>query len=427
MARARNHRRIRAARLAIGLVLTSSLALGHATLSMAQNVTPALGTTVDSLLAAGRQLSPTVRAAALETAAAAAKADAAGALDDPTLSTNYQNYRSGSQNFNMTFIMLSQEFPLWGKRDLRHQAALADVDAARGRERAAQDELDEQIKLAYARYYVVTQAIAINQDISKLARQMRGAATARYGQGSGDQIGAVTALTEQTRAATDAAGLEEELASAIARINALLARPARAALAKPLRLRPLPAVLPGIDALLSRARASNPTLFASNADIRGAEAAQTLAGKAWLPGVTIGAGPVTQTHAPTGVNAEVSINIPLQWAPKEAGEREAAARLGAAQQRFSATLAEIQGDLESALARLNASRRVEMLLRTQLLPQYQAAFRSMLANYGQGHGDLTGVLEIEHRLHDTHLELLRTQTDQQTALAAIERLIGSDL
>jgi hypothetical protein len=49
-----------------------------------------LGATVESVLAAGRQLNPALRAAALDTSAAAAKAAGADALDDPMISDSYQ-------------------------------------------------------------------------------------------------------------------------------------------------------------------------------------------------------------------------------------------------------------------------------------------------------------------------------------------------
>src|SRR6202035_2698440 len=53
-----------------------------------------LGATVGSVLLAGRQLNPALRAAALETATAAAKAAGADALDDPMISDSYQYYRN---------------------------------------------------------------------------------------------------------------------------------------------------------------------------------------------------------------------------------------------------------------------------------------------------------------------------------------------
>lgn len=413
--------------LAAGCLLAVAAAVAAPVAASAQtDAAGPLGATVEGLLAAGRRLSPQLRAAALEREAAAARAEAAGALEDPVLSENYQRYRSGGL-FDMHFVTLTQNFPLWGKRDLRQQAALAEVDAARGRERAARDELDEQIKVAYARYHAFTRALAINREIAGLARQARTAATARYGQGGGDQAGAILALTEEANVAADAARLEAERASAAARLNALLARPASAPLAAPRRLRPVPQAGPAPEVLLDRARAANPTLFAGAAEIRAARTQSRLADRAWYPDLSVSAGPILQTNAPTGFTATVALSIPLQREAKRAGEREAAARLGAARQRFDAAVAGIQGALGEALARLEAARRIEGLLRRQTLPQARAAHRAMLAGYGQGRGDLAAVLASERRLQEVNLELLRVETDAQAALAAIERLIGGEL
>lgn len=108
-----------------------------------------LGATVESVLAVGRQLNPALRAAALDTSAAAAKATGADALDDPIISDSYQYWRDPGV-FSGHAVMVTQAFPLWGKQNLRREAALADLDAMRGRERAARDALDERIKAAFA-------------------------------------------------------------------------------------------------------------------------------------------------------------------------------------------------------------------------------------------------------------------------------------
>src|SRR5262249_779351 len=123
-----------------------------------------LGATLESVLVAGRQLNPALRAAALETSAAAAKAPGADPLDHPTPSDSYQYYRNPNV-FSGHSIMVTQAFPLWGKRDLRREAAVADLDAARGREQAARDTLDERIKIAFAQYYVASRALAVNQEV----------------------------------------------------------------------------------------------------------------------------------------------------------------------------------------------------------------------------------------------------------------------
>jgi cobalt-zinc-cadmium efflux system outer membrane protein len=330
--------------------------------------------------------------------------------------------------FSAHTVMLSQSFPLWGKRSLRREAALADVDAARGRERAAQDEIDEKIKIAYAQYYLVNRDIAVNREVGELARRMRAAAAARYGAGGGDQTAVIQALGEETAAKTEAVRLVGEKDAARARLNVLVARPADAPLAEPMQVRPMPTVEPVLAALVDRARSANPSLSAGNAAIAAARSRSSLADKAWYPDLTIGGGPLIQTNnRPVGYAATIGFNIPVPWGREASGQREAAAQLGATQQRYDATALEIEGALGEAVARLRAARATEALLLREAMPQARATFQTVLANYSQGKGDLTAAITAEHQMHEVELRLLQTQLVEQVELAAIERLIGGDL
>lgn len=394
--------------------------------AFAQDAT-ALGASVEPMIDAGRHLSPRLRAAALETASMAAKAEGADALDDPMISDSYQYYRDPGV-FSGHAIMVTQAFPLWGKRDLRRDAALADLAAARGREQAARDELDERIKVAFARYYVASHAIEINQDSIKLIEGMRRAATARYGAGRGDQGATLLALTEETAARTDMERLQGDREAAMAQINALIARAPDEALAAPDLLRRLPTEDAAVSTLIDRARGDSPALASDSAEIDSARARQTLADKAWYPDVTIGAGPLIQTNNRSpGISATIGINIPLGWGREASEQKAAAAQLGAAQERFSAALFDLQAALGDAVARLNAARRTTDLLGREAIPDARALIQSVLADYAQGRGDLLAAMAAQHRLHDLEFKLLQAKLDGQTALAAIERLIGGEL
>lgn len=409
---------------AAGLVLAGLVACVAV---RAQPAGAPLGTSVEGLIAAGRRLSPGLRASALDTEAASAKASGADALDDPTITDNYTYYKDPGV-FSAHTVMLTQAFPLWGKRSLRRQAALADVDANRGRERATQDELDEKIKVAYAQYYLTSRDIAVNQEIAGLARRLRAAASARYGQGGGDQVAIIQALGEETTAKVEAARLEGVRSAARARLNALVGRSADAPLAEPVRLKAPPTSEPALTLLIDRARAVNPTLFASTAAIEAARTRSTLADKASYPDITVGAGPLFQTNnRPVGFSATVGLNVPLPWGREGAGQKEAAAQLGATQQRYDAARLEIEGALGEAVAKLRAARTTEALLRREAVPQARAAFQTVLASYGEGRGDLTAAINAEHQMHDVELRVLQVQLDEQVELAAIERLIGGDL
>jgi len=386
-----------------------------------------LGANVEGLRAAGRQLSPALRAASLDTTAASAKAGGADALDDPTITDNYTYYKDPGV-FSAHTIMVTQAFPLWGKRSLRRQAALADVDAARGQEQAARDATDEKIKVAYAQYYLINQDLAVNREIAALARRLRAATSARYGQGGGNQTGVIQALGEETAAKSEAIRLTGEIDAARARLNALIGRPADAPLADPVRARPVPVAGPSIATMIERARVTNPTLSASNAQVDAARVRNTLAEKAWYPDVTVGAGPLVQTNnQPVGFSATVGFNIPLPWGREASGQREAQAQLGASQQRYEASVLKVEGALGEAAAKLRAAQATEVLLRRESLPQARAGFQATLASYGQGSGELASAIAAEHGVHDVELRLLQVQLDEQVELAAIERLIGGDL
>jgi outer membrane protein, heavy metal efflux system len=414
----------RSSALAVGILIA---ACACAYPARAQDGKETLGATVEGLLAVSRQLSPSLRAAALDTAAAAAKAEGADALDDPILSDSYQYYRNPN-TFSGQSVMLTQSFPLWGKRSLRRAAALADTAAARSREQSTQDESDERIKVAFATYYALTRQIAVSRQIVGVARRMQAAASARYGQGGGSQTDLIQAQSEETTAKIETARLEGERDAVRARINTLIARPPDAPLAEPLRLPARTTADPALGTLLDRARAGNPALAAGSAEIEAAQSRRTLADKAWYPDLTIGAGPLIQTNRqPVGVAATIGINIPVPWGREASQQREAAAQLGASQQRYDAAWLDIQGALAEAVARLQAARRTEALLRREALPQARAAIQSLLAAYGQGKGDLAGPIAAEHRSHDVELMLLKADLDQQVELAAIERLIGGAL
>lgn len=407
--------------LAAALLLAASGALYAAGPELA------LGATVEGLLDAGRRLSPALRAAALDTEAADATASGAGALDDPTITDSYQYYKDPGV-FSAHTVMLSQAFPLWGKRGLRRRAALADVDASRGREQAAADRLAEGIKVTYAAWYLADRDLAVNREVAVLAGRMRAAAAARYGQGGGDQAALIQALGEQTAAREEQARLQGERDAARARLNALVGRPGDAPLAAPSRPRPLPAGEPVLADLVERARAGNPTLAAGDAAIAAARTRNTLAERASYPDLTVGAGPLIQTNdRPVGFAATVGLNIPLPWGREESGRREAAAVLGASEQRYDAARLEVEGALGEAAARLRAARETARLLDGEAMPQARGLFRSALAAYGQGRGDMGVALTAEHQMHDVALRALRADLDAQVELAAIERLIGGDL
>ena len=406
-------------------VLAAGLALAFLAVPVARaagDSAPVPGATVDGLLALVRKLNPDLAAAALDREAAVAEITPAGALEDPMLNV------TRDQGFRQTMATVSQTFPLWGKRGLRTDVATADADAARGREGDVARRLEERVKVTFADYYEAEEAIKVTEDIGALLDTVSATARARYRQGTGGQSDALRAALERTRLETKLAALRQAVEAAKAKINALIGRPATARLAKPAALPGVPAAdTLSFNALVARARQSNPMLAAARAEIAAAQGERRLVDKSWYPDLTVTAGIDELPGMSPQPVVGIGIKVPLQWGVRDAQAHAATAKQSAAQSRLDSGLLGIESDLREALTQLQHADHVRDLLTTSLAPQSEAAYQSAVASYQLGRGDLTSILDAARQRLEIRLDLLRTDTEAQMAFAAIQRLVGDDL
>jgi cobalt-zinc-cadmium efflux system outer membrane protein len=412
--------------LPLGLILL--LVAGSAAAENAPNILP--GATLETVLALAKQLSPELKARALDGEAARAGVEIAGSLADPALKvTSDEIDRVSGPRQNKMIYSVEQDIPLWGKRELKRSSARAMVDQRSAQAQSSEAELVEKVKVVFAQYYRAARAIRTTEDLHRAVHDIAQAAQNRYAQGRETQQEVYRAQIEITRLETELTRLAAARATAQRQLNILIGRPVDAPLAEPQRLRELPppgAINP--DALVDRARMTNPQLAAGAAEIAGAQSDKALAAKGWYPDVTVGAGAIDRTgNGPNGYMAWVGLRVPLQWGLHDAQEREASARARAAEARRQAVALQLAGDLAETASALAGNRNVERLTRMQLLPQSEALLKSATASYAAGRTSLQDVLRTEHDLADIRVQLLDIELDQQRQLAAIERMIGSDL
>ncbi|MFO1298241.1 MAG: TolC family protein, partial [Rubrivivax sp.] len=213
-----------------------------------------------------------------------------------------------------------------------------------------------------------------------------------------------------------------------ARLNALLARDGAAPLADPLDLRPLPAVASAdASTLAERARARNPQLQAELARADAARSNRELTRRNRYPDLTVGLSPSQMGSRITTWGVMVEMNIPLQQEARRGLEGEAEAMLAAARARAESLSQQLLGELGVNLAALDAARRAETLLRTQLLPQSELGLRSALAAYENGKAEFSMLLEAQRQTTRARQEILKSRVEAQLRLAEIERILGEDL
>jgi cobalt-zinc-cadmium efflux system outer membrane protein len=396
-----------------------------------------LGSNVQGLLAFARSQSPDVRAMREEAEAAAQRVGPAGALPDPVLRVelmninNYGNDASPSLlpwKVGETKYTLMQSLPLWGKRDLKRDAAAADVRQAEARTNATWAELAARIKSAYAEYYRAAVNERLTAEVLGLMSRLEQVAQARYAGGLAAQADAIRAQLEQTAMRSELIMLDSEKRQIRSRLNALLAREAGAPLADPTTLRVVP-VLNTTEAssLAERARSGNPLIQAELARMALAQKSRDLTQRNRYPDITVGVSPSQMGSRITTWGVMVEMNIPLQQQARRGQEREAEAMVAASRSRVEALQLQLVGELAVNLAGLEAARRNETLLNTQLLPQSELGLQSALAAYENGKAEFAMVLEAQRQIRKARQEILKSQVEAQIRLADIERIVGEDL
>ena len=415
-------------------VIAALLAMVASASALASEAVP--GTSLEGLLSLAKESNPEYASMRFEAQAAAERVAPAGALPDPKFRTEWMDItKMGEQNPTLlpanvgsTRYTLMQDIPWFGKRDLKRGIAQLEAEGSQGKALGTWSELAARIKTAQAQRYYLRGNETFTREILDLMARLEQVAQSRYAGGLTAQQDVIRAQVEQTNMRNELVALESESLQVDARLNALLARPATAALAPPESLRPLPAQAQLDSAVLEqRVRSRNPQLFVEEARIQSAEKNRDLTYRNRYPDFTLGISPTQTQTSVKEWGLMLEVNIPLQQSSRRAMEREAEAMLSAARSRKEAAANQVLAELAQNLAAIEAARRTEALAMSSLLPQAQLTFSSALASYENGKLDFATLLDAQRQIRQAKQSQIKAQLEAQMRLAEIEKLLGEEL
>ncbi len=384
---------------------------------------PLPGATVESVVAVARRLNPTVAAAALDFDAAVHKIGTAGVLADPTLileAWDVNRFGVGQRRFG-----LEQEVKLWGKYGLERDIAQSDAYAAKFQGRAAVTELIAQVVAAHGEYNAAYEAVSISVEIKRRYDEILGLVRSRYGATSVDQQDVIRAEVEAATAEGDVVRRQGEQKSAAARLNALIGRPSLAPLAAPTGFRAVKTT--SLAQAQALARSANPMLALAGAQSNSAAQTKSLTDLNYYPDVTLGAKYVQRPGTEDTGEFMLGVKLPLHYEVKDAEQRAAGARLGAAQARNEALRLRIDGQVADAWFSVDALRKVVQIYASRQVPAARASLDTARNGFQAGTTDLFFVFEAERRLRTVQLDLLKLKVELQMKFAEMERLAGGSL
>ncbi|MYB98012.1 MAG: TolC family protein [Gemmatimonadetes bacterium] len=392
-----------------------------------------------SLIGEALEGNPRVRAAFLEFRAAESRAEQAGTLPDPALSLTQHvlgpQTRVGPQFSN---VSVTQSLPWFGTVSDRRAVSAAASAMQSESYHVERAEIVRQVKLAYYDLAYIDEALRITGEEEQLLLHYEALARARYSQGFGQQQEVVKLQAEVTRVLNRRHELLGQRTDFEAALNVLANRPVNAPVA-PVKLGERPEVSLDDERLRATGLGERPEVRAARLRIERDDHGASLARRRYRPGLTIGvawgnvlgrrddpgrADPPPDNGRDTW-SLTLGANIPVFRGSYEAGVREAAARLSAAEEAYREAANGVSLAVRSTAFRITTIEGQLALFERALLPQAEQALRATEEAYSGGVAGVLELLDSEEMLLDVRLGLARLQADYMKALAEMERAIGS--
>jgi outer membrane protein TolC len=376
---------------------------------------------------------PELRAGFYNWKATLQEVDQVDVLPDPRFTLGYYirsvETRTGPQRAS---IGLSQTFPWLGKLSLKGDAASRRAEEKRARFEALRLKLFNDVKNAYYEYAYLGKAIETTREQIALLEFLEKIASARYTAGLASNADVVRTQVELGRLEDRLRSLEDLRHPLAARLNQTMNRPPEAEI-------PFPVAIPVMlkcdtDAALHEAlESNNPEVMAAERRMEAEQVGVDLARKEFYPDLTVGVRTIVTDEAlnedtpdsgKDPVIASVSLNLPIWIGKREAGVREAEARVRAARREQAGLVNSLSTDLEFALYEYHEAERRIDLYADSLIPKAKQSLNVTLEAYQSGQGTALDLLDVEQTLIEFRLSYYRALADQAQRLAQMEMLIG---
>ncbi len=360
----------------------------------------------------------------------------AGVLPDPRFNYSYfirnVETRVGPQRQRFG---ISQQFPWFGKLQLREDAAARMAEAERERYEAVKLNLFSRVKRAWYEYSYIARSVEITGENVQLLTYLERVARAKYKVGSTNHADIIKAQVELGKLEDRLLEVRDLMRPAAARLNSAMNRESGAPLPWPGPMTDDPVSIDE-NALLARMGKENPELKALDSVAEREQAVLELARKAYYPDFTfaldyIDTGGALDPAMPESgkdpVLAMVSINIPLWRGKYRAAENEAKSNHSAVLRQREERENGLISSLEEALYRFRDAERKIDLYRNSLLPKAQQSFEVTQKAYAADKADFLDLIDTQRTLLQFRLSRERALADRAQRLAEIEELTGQEL
>jgi cobalt-zinc-cadmium efflux system outer membrane protein len=375
-----------------------------------------------------------------EVAAAQARYEAAlqrppqeRALPDPMISTGYASAGApypgaglGEDPNASLGLMLSQEIPYPGKRELRAEVMRREAAAERQQVDAARLSLIARTKQAYFRLAAAYQLDEILRSNHDLLTTLLKVSESRYAVGQAAQQDVIRTQAQLSLIALQRERVARERRTREGELNALMNRAPEAPIGRPADLAPMSLDLT-LPALVARAASGAPMLLRDRLMASRSEAAIAVAKRDFKPDFAVSGGYNYMGSMPDMFEFRFDVVVPLQRARRRAAVAERELTLAADQQTAESTRLLLQNRVQEDYQMATTAGELATLYRDAVLPQAQLALESSVSSYQTGAVDFLSVLTNFGSVLEYEMSYLEQLAEQHTAVSRLEEMAAVTL
>ncbi len=323
-------------------------------------------------------------------------------------------------------VMISQELPYAGKRELRASMATREADAAFQDIDAARLSIVARVKQAYFRLaytYAVSGVLTRNRELlDTLLKVSEG----RYATGQAAQQDVLKAQTQLTILELQMERVRQERATREGELNALLNRPAAARIGQPADLQ-LTSFDATLEALVAAAGEHAPMLRRDQIMIDRSEIAVASARKDFKPDFSVTGGYYYMGAMPPMYEFRLDMKVPLHRARRAAAVAEQVSLADEARSAYDSSRLRLQGRLQEGFQMASTAVRLALIYRESVLPQAHLALESSMMSYQTGSVDFLSVLTTFGSVLEYEMTYFEEVAAYHTAASRLEEMTGTPI
>jgi outer membrane protein TolC len=355
------------------------------------------------------------------------------ALPDPTVGLGYTSNggpypgaglgRDATSNIG---VMVSQDIPFPGKRQLRGEIAAKEAGAEFDQYLAVRLNVISRLKQAYHELHHANAAVMFVKRYQDLLQNILRISEARYSVGRAAQQDIFKAQTQFSIFQTQLLRYQQEQSSKQIEINALLNRPQGGSISVPEEMASGELTVT-VEDLLGNARTSAPALAREQKMVQRNELAANLARKDFYPDYTVSGGYFNQGGMPPMWQFRVDFKIPAWLGKQRAAVTGQTFAASEARHTYEAAAVSIQAEIRNQYTIAETARKLVDLYQKAVIPQAQLALESSIASYETGALDFLSLFSNFMSVVDYQLMYHEEVMQFHVALARLEELTGVEI